>query len=102
MIWGDGDGEGNLEFNWPGDTPYNVEEILNYIGGTLNIDITAKNSNAEIQLYNVPGNNYLYYKDFTSDENRIFEFTITESSPTEIEINGTQFTLNKIYIVPPQ
>lgn len=95
VIW-----EGEKNFNWPGDTPYNVSQISQYVGGKLKIDIVATGNGTQIQFYNVPGNNYLYYDNFTSGENRTFEFTIIESSPTEIKINGTGFTLKKIYIIP--
>lgn len=92
--------ENGLKFNWPGDLKFDVSEINNYVGSLLKIDITANSGSAQLQLYSVPDNPYLYYNDFTTGEDRSFEFTIIESSPTEIKINGTDFTLNKISIIP--
>jgi hypothetical protein len=91
-------GENGLQYNWPGDTPYDVSSINDYVGGKLKIDIVATNG-GQIQFYNVPGNNYVAYT-FTKDEARTFEFTIVNSSPTQIKINGEKFKLMKIYIVP--
>ena len=92
--------ENGLKFNWPGDLKFDVSEINNYVGSVLKIDVTANSGSAQLQLYSVPDNPYLYYNDFTTGEDRSFEFTIIESSPTEIKINGTDFTLNKISIIP--
>lgn len=93
-------GENGLKYSWPGDTPYDVSLINDYVGGKLKIDIVVTDDEGQIQFYNVPGNNFVGYSNFIKDEKKTFEFTIVESSPTEIKINGDKFKLMKIYIVP--